>query len=87
MLTITYMEAMHLQYIYTALAQQLFNTQFVQHHGYGLSVVGVMKVGNIAQGAGIELTSLAFQASVITITPSRLPDVITLSRSICVCGS
>ena len=42
------------------------------------SVVNVMKMRNIVPSAGIEPTSLAFQASVLTITPPRLPDVTTL---------
>ena len=37
------------------------------------SVVGVMKVGNIVPRARIEPTSLALQASVLSITPHRLP--------------
>ena len=37
------------------------------------SVVGVMKMGNIMPKAGIKPTSLAFQGSVLTITPHRLP--------------
>ena len=32
-------------------------------------------MGNIAPRAGIELTSLAFWASVLTISPPRLPAV------------
>ena len=34
----------------------------------------VMKMGNIAPRVGIKLTSLVFQASVLIITPPRLPD-------------
>ena len=41
------------------------------------SVMGVMKMGNIVLRAGIECTSLAFWANVLTITPHRLPDVTT----------
>ena len=40
---------------------------------------GVMKMGNIAPRAKFEPTLLAFQASVLSIKPHRLPDVITLS--------
>ena len=36
-------------------------------------VVGVMKMGNIVPREGIEPTSLAFRASVLTITTHRLP--------------
>ena len=42
------------------------------------NVMGVMKMGNIVPRSGIRLTSLAFQASVLTITPPRLPDVPTM---------
>ena len=41
------------------------------------SAVKVMEMGNIAPRVGIEPISLAFQASVLSIPPSRLPDVIT----------
>ena len=47
-------------------------------------VVGVMKMGNIAPRAGIEPTSLAFQARLLTIIPPRLPDVTTLPMPTCV---
>ena len=36
-------------------------------------VVGVMNIENIAHRAGIEPTSLAFRASVVTISPPSLP--------------
>ena len=36
-------------------------------------VMGVMKMGNTVPRAGIELTPVAFWASVLTITPHRLP--------------
>ena len=38
-----------------------------------------MKMGNIAFRVGIEPTSLAFSANMLTITPPSLPDVRTLS--------
>ena len=38
----------------------------------------VMKMGNIVPRLGIESTSLAFQASVLTNTPPRFPDVTTV---------
>ena len=38
-----------------------------------VSAEGVIKVRNIMPTAGIELTSLAFLASVLTITPPRFP--------------
>ena len=42
-------------------------------------VVHVMKMGNIVPRAGI--------ASMLTITPSRLPDVTTVATTTCLCGS
>ena len=42
------------------------------------SVMGVMKMGNIAPRTGIEPTPFAFWASVLTITPPRLPNITTL---------
>ena len=42
------------------------------------SVVGVMKMRNMVPRVGIKPTSLAFRASVLTITPLRLPDGTTL---------
>ena len=44
-------------------------------------------MGNIVPRAGIESTSLAFQTSVLTITPPRLPDVITIPTNTCLNGS
>ena len=37
-----------------------------------------MKMGHIVPKVGIETTSLAFLARVLTITPPRLPDVTTV---------
>ena len=51
------------------------------------SIMGVMKMGNIVARVGIKCTSLAFQASVLTITPNRIPDVTTISMHICQCSS
>ena len=42
-----------------------------------------MKMGNIAPRAGIKPTCLAFWASMLTITPPRLPDVITIPTPNC----
>ena len=50
-------------------------------------VLCVMKMGNIAPRAEIEPTSLAFRASVLTITPPRIPYVTTLSKPAYLCGS
>ena len=47
------------------------------------SVMGVMKMGNIAPRVEIKVASLAFQASVLAITSPRLPDVTTLPTPIC----
>ena len=41
--------------------------------------MGVMKMGNTALREGIEPTSQAFRASVLTITPPTLTDATTLS--------
>ena len=49
------------------------------------SVIRVMKMGNSASRVGIETTSLALWASVLT--PPRLPDVTTLPTSNCLWGS
>ena len=46
-----------------------------------------MKMGNTVPSAGIEATSLAFRASVLSITPPRLPDVTMLPTPTCLCGS
>ena len=48
------------------------------------NVVGVMERRNIAPKAGIETTSLAFRANVLTITPPRLPAVTTLPTPTCI---
>ena len=41
--------------------------------------VGVMNMGKVVPKMGIELTSPVFQASVLTITPPRVPEAATLS--------
>ena len=46
-----------------------------------------MKMGNITFIAGIDPTSLAFGASVLTIIPPRLPIVTTLPIPSGLCGS
>ena len=50
-------------------------------------VMDVMKIGNIVPRVVIELTSLAFWASVLTITPPRHHDVTTLPIPTCLYGS
>ena len=45
-----------------------------------------MTMGNIVPTAGIELTSLAFQASVLTFTSHMLPDVTTIPTPACLCS-
>ena len=50
-------------------------------------VMGVMKMGSIVPRAGIELTSLDFRASVLTISPPKPLDVTILPMSTCLCGS
>ena len=49
------------------------------------NVKGVMTIETIASRAGSEPTSLALWASVLTITPPNLHDVITLPTSTCLC--
>ena len=46
-----------------------------------------MKMGDIVPRTGIEPTSLAFQASVLIITPSGLREVTMLHMSTWLCGS
>ena len=43
-------------------------------------------MGNIVLRAGLEPPSLAFESSVLTITPLSLPDVSTLLTPTCLCG-
>ena len=50
-------------------------------------IVRVMKMRNIVPRAGIEPTTLAFRARVLTIIPPRLFDVTTIPTSTCLCGS
>ena len=50
-------------------------------------VMQVMQMRNVATGAGIEPIFLAFWASMLTIIPSRFPDVTTLHIYTCLCGS
>ena len=51
------------------------------HCSIKTSVTGVMKMGNIVPRAGIKATSLAFWASVLTITPCMFPDVTTMPHA------
>ena len=46
-----------------------------------------MKMGNIAPRAGIEPASLAFQASLLTITQHSLVDITILATPTCLCSS
>ena len=46
-------------------------------------VVGVLKMGIIVSKVGIEPNSHVFQASVLTILPPRLPDIIILPTCLC----
>ena len=45
-----------------------------------------MKMRNIVPRVGIEPTSLAFQANLLTISPPRIPDVTTLPVATCLCS-
>ena len=49
------------------------------------SVMGVVKMGNIVPRAGIASTSLAFLASVLTITSPRLPRPTHSFTLACIC--
>ena len=53
-----------------------FTHDLLPRHVCYISIMGVTKMGNIAARAGIKLTSLAFQVSVLTL---RLPDVTIIS--------
>ena len=48
---------------------------------------GGLKMGNIVSRVETKPISLAFQASVQTITPHRFPDVTMLHTPTCLCGS
>ena len=48
-------------------------------------VAGVMKIGNTVHTAGIKPAPLVFWPSVLTIIPSRLPDIITRPMPSCLC--
>ena len=75
MLTITYMQAMTV-HIHT---QGRFNNHIVyilyKMPVLANSVMGVMKMGNIAPRMEIEPISLAFWSCLLTIIPNRFPDV------------
>ena len=86
MLTITYTgNGLTYTYTYTGYVQQPYSMQLVQDPGHGTSGVGVMKMGNMVPRAGIEPTSLAFWASVLTISPSRFPGVNMPPTPTCLC--
>ena len=75
MLIITYTQTMTLD----THTQSTFNKDAV-HNLYNIMVtatrvVGLMKMGNIVPRVGIELTYLAFQASLLTNSPPRIPDI------------
>ena len=59
----------------------------MQDPGHGTNVMGAMKIGNIVPIAGIERKSLAFRASVLTITPRRIPDVTIIPTPTCLYSS
>ena len=48
---------------------------------------GVMKMGSIVPRVAIEATSLTYRASVLTITPHKLPDTTILPTNACPCSS
>ena len=49
--------------------------------------MGVMKMGNIVPGAGIEAIFITFHASVLTNTPPRLPYVAIAPTPTCLGSS
>ena len=59
--------------MYVYIYMDISSTQVERCGGYMALVVCVTKKGNIVPRAGIEPRSLAFQTSVLTITPRRLP--------------
>ena len=76
---------MYYVYLYVGIfTHHIAHTEFMVT---AASVMGVIKIGNIVPRAGMEPTSLASLASVLTITPLRLPDVTTLPKPTCLCGS
>ena len=56
-----------------------YNAYFIQNSGHGVSVIEVLKRRTSSGIQRSEPTSLAFRASVLSITPSRRPDVTILS--------
>ena len=44
-------------------------------------VMDMMNMGNSVPKVGVEPTSLAFEASVLTISPPKLPDVTIISTT------
>ena len=56
-------------------------------HCHNTRVMGVLKIENIVSGARIKHTSLAFWASVLTITPLKLPDATSQPTSTYLCDS
>ena len=87
MLTITYIQAVML-HMYT---QGRFKNR-TAYILYSILVMAValwtlMKIGNIVPRAGIEPISLAFQTTVLTISPRRLPDVTAIHTSPHLCSS
>ena len=53
----------------------------------GISIMGVMKMGNTVPRVVLKPTSLAFQASVLPLLHVGFPDVTTLPMRTCVCIS
>ena len=69
MITLTHIEAMDLPTHTHHMAPRI--------HGIMFTTTSVMKMGNIASRVGIKDTYLAFQGSVLTITPYRVADITT----------
>ena len=78
-LTITYIHTgSHLTHIYRVGSTTIQHITCTGSWVTATSGVGVMKMGNVVPWVGIEPIFLAFRASVLTITPCRLPDVTTI---------
>ena len=71
----------------TEQVQQPYSTYLVQVPSHGTSVTGVMNMGNTVPRVGLKCTSLAFQASVLTLHHIGFPDVTTILTPTCICSS
>ena len=90
-----YINAYIYSYIYIYLCTNVYISIYIyiyiyiHTHTYIRTCRGVriLRMGNIARRVGIEPIPLAFWTSMLTITPHRLPNVITLPTPACICDS